>query len=130
MLDASAQFRVLYRNFLNCVVDLQFLPNPGDIQKLGIQLMAALSAFGLVISIYEVPRYSFSGWPPEKLAIAAWGDQEFMIATTMAIAGLLAILAWNSALPARQDALVLGPCRSTRGRSDWPGSRPLVLCWG
>ena len=109
MLDSRAQFRVLYHNFLTCVVDLQFLPNPGDIQKLGIQLMAALSALGLVIAIYEVPRYSFSGWPAEKLAIAAWGDQEFMIATTMAIAGLLAILAWNSVLPARQDALVLGP---------------------
>lgn len=109
MPDARAQFRVLYRNFLTCVVDLQFLPNPGDIQKLGIQLMAALSAFGLVIAIYEVPRYSFSGWPVEKLALAAWGDQEFMIASTMAIAGLLAVLAWNSVLPARHDAMVLGP---------------------
>lgn len=109
MVDSRAQFRVLYRNFVTCVVDLQFLPNPGDIQKLGIQLLAALSAFGLVIAIYEVPRYSFSGWPVEKLAIAAWGDQEFMIATTMVVAGLLAVLAWNSVLPARQDALALGP---------------------
>jgi len=109
MVDARRQFRVLYRNFLTCVVDLQFLPNPADIQKLGVQLMAMLSAFGLVIAIYEVPRYSFSGWPAEKLAIAAWGDQEFMIATTMAVAGMLAVLAWNSILPARQDALVLGP---------------------
>jgi hypothetical protein len=109
MVDARWQFRVLYRNFLTCVIDLQFLPNPGDIQKLGIQLMAALSAFGLVVAIYEVPRYSFSGLPPERLAIAAWGDQEFVIATTMAVAGLLAVLAWNSILPAREDALVLGP---------------------
>lgn len=109
MIEPRAQFRVLYRNFLTSVVDLQFLPNPGDIRKLGIQLVALLSAFGLVIAIYEVPRYSFSGWPAEKLAIAAWGDQEFMIATTMAIAGLLAVLARNSVLPARQDALVLGP---------------------
>jgi len=109
MPDPRAQFRVLYRNFLTCVVDLQFLPNPGDIQKLGIELMAGLSAFGLVIAIYEVPRYSFSGWPADRLAIAAWGDQEFMIATTMTIAGLLAVLAWNSILPARQDALCLGP---------------------
>jgi hypothetical protein len=109
MVDGRRQFRILFRTFLTCVVDLQFLPNPGDIAKLGIQLMAMVSAFGLVVAIYEVPRYSGTGWPLQRLLIAAWGDQEFMIATSMVIAGLLAVLAWNSVLPARQDVLVLGP---------------------
>ena len=109
MAESRRPFRVLYRKFLTCVVDLQFLPRPGDIQKLGIQLLAMLAGFGLVVVIYEVPRYSFSRLPAARLAIAAWGDQEFVIATTMTVAGLLAVLAWNSILPLRLDALVLGP---------------------
>jgi hypothetical protein len=109
MVEARRQFRVLYRMFLTSVVDLDFLPNPGDIRKLAIQLIAMLSAFGLVVTVYELPRYSGSTLSPQQILMAAWGDQEFLIATTMTIAGLLAVLAWNAVLPTRQDALVLGP---------------------
>jgi hypothetical protein len=41
--------------------------------------------------------------------VAAWGDQEFLIATTIAIAGFFAVLAWNAPFPDRRDTFVLGP---------------------
>ena len=40
--------------------------------------------------------------------MAAWGEQEFLIASTMAIAGLFSVLAWNTVLPDRRDCLILG----------------------
>ena len=41
--------------------------------------------------------------------MAAWGDEEFLISTTMAVAGLFAVVAWNTVLPDRRDSFVLGP---------------------
>jgi hypothetical protein len=39
---------------------------------------------------------------------AAWGHEEFLIATSIATAGLFAVLAWNSILLDRRDRFVLG----------------------
>src|SRR6185369_6955373 len=40
---------------------------------------------------------------------AAYMFQHFLIETTMTIAGLIAVLSWDSAFPDRRDMLVLGP---------------------
>jgi hypothetical protein len=109
MAGARQQFGVLYRAFLARVVDLDSLPDPGAVRKLAVQFMAMLAGFSFVVAVYEIPRYSFSALPPGRLLVAAWGDEEFLIATAMALAGLLAVLGWNAVLPGRQDALVLGP---------------------
>src|SRR5262249_39727129 len=52
--------------------------------------------------------FGLSHLPPEKLAVAAWGDEHFLIATTMAIVGMFAVLSWNNLLPDLHDTLVLG----------------------
>lgn len=102
------QFRILYRDFLFRIVDLELLSARGEIQKLLVQFVAMLAAFSFVVTILYFPRYVSSTLTPEQLLVAAWGDEEFLISTTLAIAGLFTVLAWNAALPSRRDCFVLG----------------------
>ena len=41
--------------------------------------------------------------------IGAWGMEHFLIATTMLVVGLFAVLSWDSTFPDRRDVLVLAP---------------------
>jgi CubicO group peptidase (beta-lactamase class C family) len=41
--------------------------------------------------------------------IGAWTMEHFLIATTMLVVGLFAVLSWESTFPDRRDVLVLGP---------------------
>src|SRR5438034_291767 len=108
MPDERRQFRILYRDFLFRMVDLELLSARGEIRSLLVQFAAILAAFNLVVALLMVPRYGVSTMPQHKLIVAAWGDEEFLISTTMAIAGLFAVLSWNAVLPDRRDSLVLG----------------------
>ena len=103
------QFRLLYRDFLFRMVDLELLSSHGDIGKLLGEGGALLAAFSFLLTLLMVPRYVTSRLPMERLAVAAWGDEEFLISTTIAVAGLFAVVAWNAVLPDRRDAFVLGP---------------------
>ena len=103
------QFRILYRDFLFRMVDLEVLSAHGDIRKLLGQFVALLAAFSFVLGFLFVPRYASSTLPAQRLLVAAWGDQEFLIATTIGLVGLFAVIAWNAVLPDRRDSLVLGP---------------------
>ena len=103
------QFLVLFRSFLARMIDLEVLASRGEVQTLLTQFAAMLGAFSFVLAIYLTPRYGTSPLPHAKLLRLAWLDEEFLIGTTMAIAGLLTLLAWNAVLPDRRDSLVLGP---------------------
>ena len=107
--DEGRQLRILYRDFLFRMVDLEVLSAHGDIRRLLGQFVAMLAAFSFVLAFLIVPRYASSTLPRQRLLIAAWGDQEFLIATTIGIVGLFAVIAWNTVLPDRRDSLVLGP---------------------
>ncbi len=106
--DGRLQFRILFRDAILRMVDLDLLSARGDMQNLLTQFAAVLAAFDFVVAVLRIPQYVAARLPHEKVVIMAWGDQEFLIATTMAIAGLFAVLAWNSILPERRDAYVLG----------------------
>ena len=103
-----SQFRFLYRDFLFRIVDLELLASRGDAQRLLSQFGALLAAFSFTFAIYFVPRYGLSTLPWEKLSKLGWVDQDLLIATTMAIAGMFTILAWNNVLPDRRDCLIFG----------------------
>ena len=45
----------------------------------------------------------------EVQQLAAWGAEHFLIATTMLVVGLFAVLSWDSTFPDRRDVLVLAP---------------------
>src|SRR5262245_19668824 len=107
-LDSLRQFRVLYRSFLLRLVDLELLSAHGDVANLLAQFGGLLAALSFVFAISIVPQYGLSTLTADQLALAAWGDQEFLIGTTMAVVGLFAVVAWDSVFPDRRDSLVLG----------------------
>jgi pimeloyl-ACP methyl ester carboxylesterase len=100
------QFRVLYRSFLLQIVDLELVPAHGDPSRLLIQIAALLAAASFMIAILILPPYAHA--TASQIASGAWGDQEFLISTTMAVVGLFTVLAWDSIFPNRRDSLVLG----------------------
>ena len=102
------QFRMLYRKFATGIVDLELLSSRGDIGKLLGQLTAILAAFSLTVAMFFAPRFATSQIVREKLKVHAWNDVEFLISSTIVIAGLFSVLAWNAVLPDRRDCLVLG----------------------
>ena len=108
MPDQHRQFRILYRDFLFRILDLELLASRGVAQRLLGQFAAMLAAFSFTFTMYFVPRYGLSTLPWEKLSRLGWVDQDLLIATTMAIAGLFTVLAWNNVLPDRRDCLILG----------------------
>ena len=102
------QFRVLYRDFLHRMIDLEILSTHGEISRLLVQFAAMLAAFSLVVTVYGVGPVAISNIPRAQLLLVARDETEFLIATTMAIAGLFAVLAWTAVFPDRRDCLVLG----------------------
>ncbi len=101
------QFRVLYRDFLYRIVDLELLSASGNLQKLMAHMVALLAAFSFVYSISVVPNFALSTLPAEKLTSAVSNQVEFLIALTMAVSAVLLLLAWNTILPERRDCLIL-----------------------
>jgi hypothetical protein len=106
------QFRVLYREFLFRMVDLELLSAhaQGDMSKLFGQFA---SLFIFLSLLFAGVGLSFAGTArrmqlPVRL-IFAWSSEHFLIATTMLVVGLLAVLSWDSTFPDRRDVLVLAP---------------------
>jgi hypothetical protein len=104
----KAQFRILFREFLLRIVDIDILPSPGDALKLMGQIAALLAAFNALFAM-SVRRFAEMEAPLEKKLAAAWGLESFLIATTMLVVGLLGVMAWDNAFPDRRDVLVLAP---------------------
>lgn len=104
----AAQFKVLYREFLFRVIDVEFISPHGDANKLLGQFAAALFVLG---SMFAIGAVGLDGVrvPREVLLVQAWGLEHALISTTMLVVGLLGILSWESIFPDRQDVLVLGP---------------------
>jgi CubicO group peptidase (beta-lactamase class C family) len=104
------QFRVLYREFLFRMVDLEVLSAHalGDANKLLGQFAALLIFISLLLSI---AAFGFAGArmaPPARQAFTVVMEH-FLIATTMLVVGLFAVLSWDSTFPDRRDVLVLAP---------------------
>src|SRR5438067_9870129 len=104
MLDRRRQFRVLYRHFVLRLINIEVLSAGGESQMLFVNFAALLAAFSFVLAIYIVPQYALSTLPPDQLARAAVGDQEFLICTTMVIVGLFAAISWDAVFPDRRDS--------------------------
>src|SRR5438445_12466729 len=102
------QFRVLYREFLFRMVDLEVLSAEGDIKQLLGQFGSILVFFSAVVALGGM------FFDPRRMTAAAavaslWGAQHFLIATTMLVMGLFGVLSWDSTFLERRDVLVLAP---------------------
>jgi len=104
------QFRVLYRQFLFRVIDLELLSTSakGDVSKLLGQFGALLVYVSLLIALAGMVFGGGKMTPPQRLA-ANWGIENFLISTTMLVVGLFAVLSWDSTFPDRRDVLVFAP---------------------
>src|SRR5258706_3814437 len=103
----TTQFRVLYREFLFRIIDLELLAPHGNMSKLLGQFAALLLVVGLWIllpatGVGAVPR-------PELRLVLTWTAEHFLIATTMLAVGVFAVLSWESMFPDQRDVLVLRP---------------------
>lgn len=106
------QFRVLYRQFLFGMVDLDLLSASaqGDINRLLGRFAAILIWLSVALSLGILMGGGGSpGQPPDVGLLAAWAMQHFLIATTMLAVGLFAVISWESMFPDRRDVLVLSP---------------------
>jgi CubicO group peptidase (beta-lactamase class C family) len=106
---SKLQFRVLYREFLFRLVDLEILTSQGDITKLLGQFAALLLFVGLYIMLPVVAGLGSADAVPEIGLLGAWTAEHFVISTTMLVVGLFAVLSWDSMFPDRRDVLVLSP---------------------
>ena len=107
---AKMQFRVLYREFLFRMVDLEVLSAHalGDANKL-LGQFAALLVF--ISNLLSLAAFGFAGSHMAPVARLAFTMviEHFLIATTMLVVGLFAVLSWDSTFPDRRDVLVLAP---------------------
>jgi hypothetical protein len=93
------QFRVLHRQFLLRVIDLEALSIEADIprflgQFVGVLMMLSfIHAFAVYVAIAQYP-----------LAL-----EHYLISTMMLVAGLVTVVSWDAIFPDRRDAMVLGP---------------------
>jgi hypothetical protein len=93
------QFRVLYRQFLLRVVDLEALSAQADVvgflgQFAGVLIMVSI--------IHFVSAAMF-------LLSMPWRIEDHLVSTTMLVSGLIAVLCWESTFPDRRDVMVLAP---------------------
>ena len=105
----TRQFRVLYRDFLFCIVDRELLSTyaKGDASQLLLQLVALLVFLSVIFSL---PVLAINPtWPAQVRLMFAWSVEHFLIATTMLVVGVFSVLSWDSMFPGHRDVLVLGP---------------------
>jgi hypothetical protein len=98
------QFRTLYRVFWMRVIDLELLSSDADPTRLMGQFATIFSSISF---LFALPIILLGGG--RMPMPARWTAEHFFIETTMTVAGLIAVLNWDSAFPDRRDVLVLGP---------------------
>jgi hypothetical protein len=100
------QLRVLYRQFLVRVIDLEALSAEADVIKLLGQVAAVLAMISIiqggVALVANVDRM-----PYVARVAACWTVERRLIATTMLAVGLFAVLSWDATFPDRRDVMVL-----------------------
>src|SRR5580704_8342405 len=102
------QFRVLYREFLFRMVDLELLSAHalGDSNKL-LGRFASLLIF--VSILLALPAMGFGGGSQTGQVFIPFAFEHFLISTVMLVVGLFAVLSWDSTFPDRRDVLILAP---------------------
>ena len=108
MPSEAIQIRILFRAFLDRIFDFELLSSGAESQNLLIQFAALLGAFNFVLAFILVPRYGTSTQAPAALIVNAWQDEEFLIATTLAVTAFLMVLSWETLIPDRRDCIALG----------------------
>ncbi len=102
------QFRILNRDFLARIIDVEVISSGGDTRAVLVRFAALMGGFSFLVAYLMVPRFAMSAWPHARLSRAAWSVEEFLLSATIAVSGFVAVMAWNSMFPDRRDSLILG----------------------
>jgi hypothetical protein len=100
------QFRVLYRQFLLRVIDLEALSIQADILRFLGQFAGVLILFSLIqgLGLFIHPEMTRM----RLLSLTSHTEQS-LISTMMLVAGLVAVISWDNIFPDRRDVMVLSP---------------------
>lgn len=98
----KSQFAALYKVFFMRVIDLEMVSAGADPTLLAQQFATIF----ITISVFFSLPVLLSGGRRLTLT-GTWTAEHFFIETTMTVAGLIAVLNWDSAFPDRRDVLVL-----------------------
>lgn len=109
--EAKSQFRILYRQFLFRVVDLEALSADamGDSNKLLGQFAALLVVISILGSFGVSSLIDARNMPPATRLSLTLLMSHVLVATNVLVVGIFAVLSWDSIFPDRRDVLVLAP---------------------
>lgn len=96
-----AHFRVLYKQFLLRVIDLESLSIEADIPSFLGQFAGILIMFSLLRGLGALM------FPPPPTAALAVQQSQFSL--MMLVAGLITVITWDSIFPDRRDVMILSP---------------------
>src|SRR5579871_2852652 len=101
------EYRVLCRQFLLRVVDLEALSIEADIP----QFLGQFAGVAIMISIvHSVIAWAyFAPMPPRDRFAYACHFEQYLIATMMLAVGIFAVITWDAVFPDRRDIMVLSP---------------------
>jgi len=107
---AKLQFRILFRQFLFRIIDLELLAADarGDIEKLLGRFAAFLLTYSAMQGLGGI-LFNSARLPPGLRRAVFWRLEHSMICTTMLAVGIFAVLSWDATFPNRRDVLVLAP---------------------
>ena len=115
-MNSKLQFRVLYRQFLFRLMDVEMLSASagGDASGLLGQFGALLIFGSVILSLGAITV----GQHVRETGMAApvWQTERFLLSLNMLVVGVFALLSWDSTFPDRRDVLVLTPL-PIRGRN-------------
>jgi len=101
-------FRILYRQFLLRVVDLEALSIQADVVGFLGQFAGVLIMLSLIHSLVTYIGFWVFSAPAEHLAFC-WHMEHYLISTTMLVIGLITVVSWDATFPDRRDVMVLSP---------------------
>ena len=100
--------RVLYRQFLFRIVELESLSSKADVAKLLGQFASVLVLFSL-IQMFAGLLFTDAKMTAAVRSAATWSTEYQLLSLTLLVAGLFSVLSWEALLPDQRDAFVLGP---------------------
>jgi hypothetical protein len=108
-MNTKLQFRVLYRQFLFRLMDVELLSASahGDFLELIGQFGSLLVFGGVLLGWGALPAGQAVRERPE--AASVWPVERLLISLTMVLVGVFTLLNWDSTFLDRRDVLVLAP---------------------
>ncbi len=103
------QFRILFRQFLLRVVDLEALSVQADVPRFLGQFASILIFISLCAAAGPLVVGERLASLPEAYLSFAWGGEQTLISGLILVIGLVIVITWDSTFPDRRDVMVLAP---------------------